>query len=141
VEKLKEKIKMILRIYKHLYKIAVEINMKNSNRKYWNKKSQGCELKKLTPEQEKEIQDYYTALIGQKIDTRWHRLLYSLTGIFDAHYLSFEVYDKLIFNLSPWSKRKEFDDKNLYRQFLKDFHIPTRVAECYHGVCSVNNGG
>lgn len=92
-------------------------------------------LKKLSSEQKKQIQDYWKPLTGHKVSTKWHQLLYSLSGEFKPEYEPYEVCHEVQNKLSfRYQNNWAFDDKNLYRQLLKGFNIPERVAECFHGV-------
>lgn len=95
----------------------------------------GVELKPLTKEQKAEIRWYWKARTGKKVDTRWHQLLYSMTGELNIRYLPFDLYPDIIANWIPSYRVKDFfDDKNLYRYLLKDFNIPQRQVECCNGV-------
>ena len=69
-----------------------------------------------------------------KYSTRWHQLLYSLTGVFKPEYEPFEVCIYVQNKLSPPLKQRYFDDKGLYRFLLSGYNIPERVAECINGV-------
>lgn len=101
---------------------------------FWRKQTSGLRLKKLTAEQTCQIQDYYQKCIGKKVNTRWHRLLYTLTGEFNYRYLPFDVFSDMYHRLSPWSYQKIMDDKNMYRQFLSEFCLPDRYLECVRGI-------
>ncbi len=100
----------------------------------WRKQTKGLQLKKLSLEQKRQIQDYYKHCIGKKVSTRWHRLFYTLTGEFNYRYLPFDVFIEMYHRLSPWNYQKIIDDKNMYRQFLSEFNIPDRFVECSRGV-------
>lgn len=100
----------------------------------WITYSKDIVLRPLSAKQKSEIKTYWREISGQNVSTRWHQLLYSLTGKFSVEYMPFEIYSKFLQILSPRDARRAFDDKNLYRYLLKDFHIPHRVAECCNGV-------
>lgn len=103
--------------------------------KYWKSTRGGVELKPLSDEQKIEIQTYWKERTGKHIDTRWHQLLYSMTGEFNVRYLPFDIYQDIIANWIPSYRVKDFfDDKIFYRYFLKDFNIPTRHVECCNSV-------
>lgn len=70
------------------------------------------------------------------METKWHELFYSKTGVFTPRYLPIELYEKMITSQIPsYSVMAYFDDKNFYRYFLRDFNIPHRIGECCNGVC------
>lgn len=99
-------------------------------------------LKVLTREQVREIKSYYKATTGKDVSIRWHRLLYTKTGVFNKRYMPFEIYDEMITSQIPSnSVMSYFDDKALYRYFLRDFDIPYRIAECCNGVCYLPEQG
>lgn len=102
--------------------------------KWWRYYSKDVKLKKLTKKQKQQIQDYYKPLTGKKVDTKWHALLYTLTGVFDVKYLPFDLFHKIAYSLSPWEYHKILDDKNLYRHLFHGFNLPTRIVECSCGV-------
>ena len=100
----------------------------------YREQSRLCGMRTLTSEQKKAIQDYWQPLTGMKVSTRWHRLLYSITGVFNPRYEPFEVCHKVQITLSPGRRLGVFDDKGLYEQLLVGFNIPGRVAACRNGV-------
>ena len=100
----------------------------------YREQSRLYEMKTLTAGQKKAIQDYWQPLTGMKVSTRWHRLLYSITGVFNPRYEPFEVCHKVQITLSPGRRLGVFDDKGLYEQLLVGFNIPGRVAACRNGV-------
>lgn len=129
---------MILKIAKKVndfvYQQALEYLMSRNYDRAWRADTKDIVLKPLSTKQKNEIREYWKSLSGKKVSTRWHQLLYSLTGEFTVEYMPFEIYSKMLQILSPIKDRRAFDDKNFYRYLLKDFHIPLRVAECYNGV-------
>ena len=100
----------------------------------YKEQSGKCEMKSLTKEQEQAIQEYWQPLTGKKVSTRWHRLLYSISGVFNPKYEPFEVAHKVQNTLSPQKACRAFDNKGLYEQLLVGFNIPQRVAACRNGV-------
>ena len=102
--------------------------------RWWRYYSKGMSVKRLSKEQKRQIQDYYKPLIGKKINTRWHALLYTMTGEFNVKYLPFDVFQKIAYTLSPWEYHKILDDKNFYRHFFHGFNLPDRLVECMAGV-------
>ncbi len=91
------------------------------------------ELKPLSKQQEQEIVEYWFNLTGKKVPTRWHQLLYSLTGLYQKEWMPFEICREIQLKLSPLDKQVYFDDKNFYRYFLKDFNLSKRYVECSNG--------
>lgn len=124
---------MLPALYNRLYSAWSNYNTRKNLNKLYKRYASKTALRPLSREQECEIQDYYQSLIGRKVSTRWHQLLYSITGTFTPRYLPFDLYHKLINKLSPWKYIKILDDKNLYRQILYGFNIPQRIVECSLG--------
>ena len=48
--------------------------------------------RKLTKEQEKEVQDYYVSMIGRKVPLYCHEYFYSRTGVFTKEYVPNNFY-------------------------------------------------
>lgn len=112
------------------------------DRKLFEHYAKGIELKQLSSEQKESALNYWNKLIGTKVDLRWHQLLYSTTGIFKPSYMPFDVYGELISRQIPSSKVMGFfDDKSLYRYFLRDFNMPHRIAESCNGICYLPEEG
>ena len=105
-------------------------------RKLFNRYAKGVSLKKLTDKQQSDAIAYWKELTGKRINTRWHQLLYSKSGVFTPRYMPFEIYHDMITRQNPSDRvRAWLDDKCLYRYLLRDFKQPKRIAECYEGVC------
>ena len=121
-------------LFNRIKGFAYYVINKNIERRWWKEYSKGVKLKKLSKEQEEAIQSYYVPLIGKKINTKWHQLLYSITGVFNVKYLPFDLYQKIANTLCPWDYHKILDDKNMYRSFFHGFNLPPRVLECSGGV-------
>ena len=126
---------MLSVIYRKLYSEWSGYNTKKTLDRLYKRYSSRVAVRMLTSEQINEIQQYYMSLIGRKVDTRWHRLLYSITGHFTPRYMPFEVYHEMLEKMSPWKFIKILDDKNLYRQFFSGFNLPERIVECSGGKC------
>lgn len=128
-------------LYDSVRNAFLQIMKQRSLNQLWRKQTKGIKLRKLSKEQEKQIQDYYKECIGRKVTTRWHRLFYSLTGEFNYRYLPFDVFVDMYHRLSPWNYQKIMDDKNMYRQFLSEFNFPDRYLECMRGVFYLPQNG
>lgn len=126
--------KVINCVIQRFREMMFENQSKQALKLIWTDFSKKCELKKLTPEQITQIQDYWEPLVGKKVSTKWHQLIFSITGVFNPKYEPFEVCMKVQNTLSPIRSQWHFDDKGLYRQLLTGFNIPIRVAECVNGV-------
>lgn len=102
--------------------------------KIWKEQTKGIQLKELTSEQKQAIQAYWKPLVGKKVTTKWHQLIYSISGCFNPKYEPFDIAMKVQRNLSPGFAQKAFDNKGLYHQLLIGFNTPTRVGLCSNGV-------
>lgn len=107
----------------------------------WKETSKDVKLKELTAEQKQAIQDYWEPLVSKKVSTRWHQLIYSITGVFKPEYEPFDIAMKVQNTLSPAFAQRAFDDKGLYHQLLNGFEFPTRVALCSYGVYYLPESG
>ena len=69
---------------------------------------------RLTPSQEKEIQDFYVAHYGRTIPTMWHRLYQSYTGTFRYNYFPAILLSSQLEPLTnPYREAEFLGDKNL----------------------------
>lgn len=108
--------------------------LKKGLSRMWKSYASGCTLKKLSSKQIDEIQAYWQPRVGKRVSTKWHQLLYSLTGDFKVEYEPFEVCTEVQNRLSPPLQQYLFDDKGLYRLLLSGYNIPDRIAECNKGI-------
>ena len=70
--------------------------------------------KKLTKEQEKEIQDFYVSMIGKKIPLYCHEYFYSRTGVFNKEYVPNNIYHcEIVPKANIKSYGRVLGDKNL----------------------------
>lgn len=99
----------------------------------WKNSLKYVELKPLTKDQIGQIHAYWGGY-NIKYTTRWHQLLFSLTGVFRPEYEPFEICGFVQDKLSTPLKQRYFDDKGLYRMLLSGYNIPVRVAECVGGI-------
>lgn len=118
-------------LFRDIYTNYITRQVLNNLWKYYVK---GLEIKTLTKEQKCAIQNYWKPLIGTKVSTRWHQLIFSISGDFKPEYEPFEVAMRVQNKLSPSSVQRAFDDKSLYHQLLVGFNFPIRVALCSRGV-------
>ena len=93
-----------------------------------------CEWKTLTKAQITEVQNYWEPLVGKTVDVRMHQAMLSLTGIFKPEFEPFEICREVQNRSMIPGAMRFLDDKNLYRDLLNGFNVPTRVAECNNGV-------
>ena len=70
--------------------------------------------KELTKEQEKEIQEYYTKLLGHPIPLDWHRYFTARTGIFSKLYIPTSEYKtNIVGRLNVFPLKRAYTDKNI----------------------------
>ena len=81
--------------------------------------------KELTKEQEREIQEYYTKLLGHPIPLDWHRYFYSRTGNYSKLYFPTSEYKTdIVGRLNVFPLKRAYTDKNLSDILLPDAHQP-----------------
>lgn len=114
---------------------------KYTRQKYYRRLRKNTKITKLTSAQKKEIQAYYMENYGVKVGTKWHELLYSISGAYRVNYMPFDVYSQLLERFSPYAFKKVLDDKVLYDWQLPDVKLPTRLFSSCNGVIYRYNGG
>jgi hypothetical protein len=102
--------------------------------------SKGIELVKLTSDQKKEIKDYYKQTAGIKVSTKWHRLFYTLTGVFSPKYVpeNYFLMD-IIPSLMKGYFIRAYDDKNMYDRLFPDIKQPKVIVNRIHGFYYINS--
>lgn len=110
-------------IRRNLVKVGERRNIKSKKALY--------ERVTLTPEQEKEIQDFFTTHYGKKIPTMWHRLYQSYTGTFRYNYFpEILLSSRLEPITNPYREAEFLGDKNL---------LPVLFGNVGGGTCPHNN--
>ncbi len=122
-------------------KVVLYFMSKNALRKYYNRLKKQTVIKKLTQAQKQEIKDYYRNNYGVKVNTKWHEILYSISGVYRVDYMPFEIYNLLLEKFSPFAFKKVLDDKVLYDWLLPDVRLPKRLFSSCNGVIYSYMGG
>lgn len=118
-------------------KIVLYFMRKHSLRKYYNRLKKKIKITKLTKAQKQEIQAYYMDKYGAKVNTKWHEILYSISGVYRVDYMPFDVYVQLLERFSPFAFKKVLDDKVLYDWLLPDVKLPKRLySSCNYVIYS-----
>ena len=79
----------------------------------------------LTKEQEKEIQLFYSPLLGHSVPTDWHKYFYSRTGIFSKFYIPTSEYKtNIVGRLNIYPLKRAYTDKNITDLILPSAHQP-----------------
>ena len=109
----------LLSAYKDKEESKSYINgIKSSFRKLKNQKD-------LTPEQIKEIQDFYTPLLGHPVPTDWHKYFSARTGVFSKLYFPTSVYkNEIAGRLNVYPLKRAYTDKNITDLILPDARQP-----------------
>lgn len=115
-------------------RVVLDLMNKNRLRKYYNRLRKTTTIHKLTACQKREIRDYYYNNFGVKVSTKWHEILYSISGMYRYDYMPFDVYNHLIESFSPFAFKKVLDDKVLYDWLLPDVCLPKRLYSSCNGV-------
>lgn len=121
--------------------IILDFMAKNSLRKYYGRLKKGTVVKKLTRAQKEAILAHYKENYGVNVSTKWHELLYSMSGVFRVDYMPFEVYNQLLDKFSPFAFKKVLDDKVLYDWLLPEVNLPKRLFSSCNGVVYGYQGG
>lgn len=114
---------------------------KQNTDKQFEKISDGVIFRKLTSKQEQEIKAYYQSMLGVDVSTKWHRLAYSLTGIYDKHILPNDLYVSYIQPaLIDYRMKVAYDDKNLFIRLLPFANHPHKIVQCANGLFYNSDG-
>lgn len=88
----------------------------------------------LTKEQEGEIQEYYTSLLGHPIPLDWHRYFYARTGVFSEKYMPTSLYrTELMGRLNDYTLKKAYTDKNISDLILPMAPQPKMILKNMNG--------
>ena len=81
--------------------------------------------KKLTKEQEQEIQEYYTKLLGHPVPLDWHRYFTARTGVYSKLYIPTSEYKtNIVGRLNVYPLKRAYTDKNITDLILPNIHQP-----------------
>lgn len=70
--------------------------------------------KDLTNEQKRDIQEYYTSILGHQVPLDWHRYFYSRTDVFSVKYMPTSLYrTEIMGRLNDYTLKKAYTDKNI----------------------------
>ncbi len=119
------------------YKDRQEVNSYiNGIRSSYQKLSQKVEL---TKEQEQEIQEYYTKLLGHPIPPDWHRYFTARTGIYSKLYIPTSEYKtNIVGRLNVYPLKRAYTDKNITDLILPDIHQPRIFLKNINGFYYIN---
>lgn len=82
---------IIFEIYNLLRNKLAQYDQKKALEAIWKDVAKHCSIKQLSSNQKKQIQEYWKPLTGKNVSTKWHQLLYSISGVFKPEYEPFEV--------------------------------------------------
>ena len=121
------------RFYHNLLKIRhYNFQVRKAKRNYRNLPKD--EKKKLTPEQKKEIRQFYKRLTGERVSTIWHQYFYSRTGVYAKEYLPTSLYRvELMDRANIDSYRDAYVDKNMLDTYLPNVKHPHAFLKNMNG--------
>lgn len=73
-------------------------------------------IKKLSREQEREIQSYYTRFGFKAVSLDWHKYIYSVTGVFYPKVIPEDFFHRVLEN--------EYNQRSLYRAWENKAYMP-----------------
>lgn len=110
--------------------VFVNSFVKEINRKYEKLKTK----RQLSPEQAKEVQEYYTRLTGHKVPLAWHRFMYSRNGYYSKLYVPLSVYrSELIGRMNNFAFMDAYADKNVSEMLFPDIKQPNTIIRNING--------
>ena len=81
--------------------------------------------KKISHEQEQEIQNFYLKILGHRVPTEWHNYFYSRTGNYSKLYIPTSEYkNHIIGRLNIYPLHLAYNDKNMTDITLPNTHQP-----------------
>lgn len=90
--------------------------------------------RKLTKEQEKEVNDYYISMIGKKVPLYCHEYFYSRTGVFSKDYIPKDFYTlELRPRANVYKFQQAYDDKNIYDIILAGESVVHTILKNMNG--------
>lgn len=94
----------------------------------------------LTPEQEKEIKDFFFELTGKEdVPTNWHKFFYSRNGIYSKEYLPMTITRELVKRMNKCEYRNAYADKNMLDNILPNASHPKIILKNMNGYFYFNN--
>ncbi|MBO5454661.1 MAG: hypothetical protein J6A69_11980 [Clostridia bacterium] len=103
-----------------------------TRRHYKRLENENIPLKKLSPEQKKQIDEVWGGFNFKDYCT--HELIYSITGKFDPYYCSEKLFViKLGFMLNKGEYVGPWTDKNYFDKFFGDIRFPNTLVRNIHG--------
>lgn len=79
----------------------------------------------LTKEQEYEIQEYFTKMLGHPVPLDWHRYFTARTGVFSKRYVPTSEYKtNIIGRLNVYPLKRAYTDKNITDIILQNIRQP-----------------
>lgn len=90
--------------------------------------------RKLTKEQEKEVNDFYVSMIGKKVPLYCHEYFYSRTGVFSKDYIPKDFYtQELRPRANVYKFQDAYDDKNIYDIILAGENVVHTILKNMNG--------
>lgn len=118
-----------------LFRFLKYRRVKQATDKEYKSMSANVEMKKLTNRQKAEAKAYWKQMLGVNIDTKWHQLAYSITGVFDKRLIPNDIYVGYIQPaLINYRIKLAYDDKNVFPKLLPFANHPKKILQCENGL-------
>ncbi len=127
--------KEFFKIYAKAHEISRNIICnRDIKHRYKNLTEHGISLKKLTPEQKKQIDAVWSDIIP-KGEYSTHELIYSITGNFDPCFCPIKYCtSKLTLMINNEEYIKAWGDKNYFEKYFPNIKFPTAIVRNINGV-------
>ena len=90
--------------------------------------------RKLTKEQEREVNEFYVSMIGKKVPLYCHEYFYSRTGVFSKDYIPKDFYTlELRPRANVYRFQQAYDDKNIYDIILAGENVVHTILKNMNG--------
>lgn len=94
----------------------------------------------LSKEQESEIQDYYTRILGHTVPLDWHRYFTARTGVYSKLYIPTSEYKtNIVGRLNVFPLKRAYTDKNITDLLLPNVHQPEVFIKNMNGYYYAGN--
>lgn len=126
---------MVKQIAKKAIAYYKYVHAKRSHFNTINEMRQNAPIIKLTPEQEREIKQFYKINFGVDVDVRWHEYYSSVNGEFSTKYIpTYLYYTKICPKFNPPHLIALYSDKNMIDKLIPSAKIAQTYVKNINGV-------
>ena len=122
-----------------VYQSYVGFRLKQGHINTIDEMRKGCEIKKLSSDQIREIKEFYKKHFNIDVNTKWHEYYYSVNGIYSLEYIPTYIYYSVISpKMNNPKKMIMYSDKNMIDKLLPTAKIPKTYVKNINGYFYIN---